>query len=52
MIHPYESRTRNRDRRPAEPASEGSGVVSWIVAAGLIFTLFYAFVMPILEHAR
>lgn len=52
MIHPYASRTRSRDRRPAEPASEGSSIVGWIVAAGFIFILLYAFVAPIVEHAR
>lgn len=53
-MHPYQSRTRSRDRRLAQPASvasgSGSSAVSWIVAAGFLFILGYAFVRPILDH--
>jgi hypothetical protein len=40
MNHPYQSRTRNRDRSLAQPASSNSsGPVAWIVAIGFIFIL-------------
>jgi hypothetical protein len=40
MSHPYESRTRNRDRRLAQPATScSSGPAAWIVAIGFIFIL-------------
>lgn len=30
---------------------EESSPVAWIAAAGFIFIIFYAFVVPVLEHA-
>jgi hypothetical protein len=40
MTHPYQSRTRNRDRSLASPAAScSSGPVAWIVAIGFIFIL-------------
>lgn len=40
--------TRNRDYRPA-PATEGSSIVSWIVVAGFVFIIAYAFVIPVVQ---
>jgi hypothetical protein len=39
MIHPYQSRTRNRDRSRAQPESRGTEIVSWIVFAGFLVIL-------------
>jgi hypothetical protein len=52
MIHPYAPRTRNRDRRLAQPATNEPTAVTWIVASLFAFILIVGFVLPIVEHLR
>lgn len=49
MTHPYESRTRNRDRSLAQQPAQSLSPISWIVAAGFIITLACV-VYPIFQH--
>jgi hypothetical protein len=49
MKHPYESLTRNRDRRPA-PSTNEATPATWIAAAMFAFILIVAFVVPIFHH--
>jgi hypothetical protein len=51
MRHPYESRTRNRDRSFAQRATTNQPtLVTWIVASLFAFILIVGFVLPILER--
>jgi hypothetical protein len=49
VTHPYQSRTRNRDRSLA-PQTNAPTPVTWIVAALFALILIVAFVMPIAQH--
>lgn len=49
-MHPYQSRTRNRDRRLAQRPSAPTNPALWVIATGYSLILIIVVFAPFAEH--